>query len=312
MRIHKPTRSELNPLETPLQKFLHSLLYHFAYPLLKIHLKLWYGFSVRYNFSSLKKWPQEEGRSGAETSDEQAFQNGFALNASAASNTDTAANTGTATTHPKTSAESPTYKWLPQWKARRELKKFRSSFVVCNHIALLDVAMVGVALWPLHLQILSLAENGRNKIYSPLVRAFGTVFVGDNLIDWRGMVAKQRQALESGECVLIFPEGDLHPYATQLHPFHNGAFRLANLFKVPIICVTLVPTKKICLNRLLGRPGFTAYIGPMVRRDKTLKKRALVEKMQNTAEEILSSNLEKATKKPLESRDEKRIKKKMG
>lgn len=268
MRIHKPTRSELNPLETPLQKFLHSLLYHFAYPLLKIHLKLWYGFSVRYNFSFLKTWPQEEGRNGAESSDEQASQKDVALKASHATNTAASCNAPNsfnatnADSTSKTPADPLTYKWLPQWKARRELKKFRSSFVVCNHIAFLDVAMAGVALWPLHLQILSLAENGRNKIYSPLVRAFGTVFVGDNLIDWRGMVAKQRQALESGECVLIFPEGNLHPYATKLHPFHNGTFRLANFFKVPIICVTLVPTKKFVSIAFLAVPALPSTLAP--------------------------------------------------
>ena len=281
MRIHKQSRSELNPPETPLQKFLHSLLYHFAYPLLKVHLKLWYGFSARYDFSFVTDF--------LNPSDVLAPTD--VLDSAASDSIDTSK-----TTHVSNSMQLSYKKWTG-WKARRELKKLRSSLVVCNHISLLDAAMVGVALWPLHLQILSLAENGQNKIYSPLVRAFGTVFVGDNLVDWRGMAEKQRKALEAGECILIFPEGELSPYATKLHPFCNGTFRLASFYKVPIICVTLVPTKKICLNRLLGRPGFTAYVGPVVKRDASLEKRAVIAKMQEITEEILAENLREATEK---------------
>lgn len=256
MKIRKQNCStsypKLNSPETSLQKFLRLLLYYFAYPLLKVHLKLWYGFSEFYDFSSL-----------ADAS----------------------------------SLSSLSYKNCKSGKVRRELKKLRGSLVVCNHISLLDAAMAGVALWPLRLQILSLAENGQHKIYSPLVRAFGTVFVGDNLVEWRGMAEKQRKALKAGECVLIFPEGELFPYTTELNSFQNGSFRLASFYDVPLICVTLVPTKKVCLNRLLGRPGFNAYVGPVVKRDACLERRAAIVKLQEITEGILTENLGKADKK---------------
>lgn len=250
MRIHKPSHSDLNPPETPWQKLMHRCLYLVAYPLLKFHLKLWYGFSVRYNFAVINDIEDDSSAPCASS-----------------------------------------YKQWRAWKARRELKRLRSSLVICNHVALLDSPMAAVALWPLRIQFLSLAENGQNKIYSPLVRAFGTVFVGRNLVDVRAMLARQRQALEEGNCVLLFPEGDLQSYATYTLPFKEGAFRLAHIYRVPVLCLTLVPTKKLCLNRLLGRPGFTAYVGPVLRRGKNGSKAERVEQLRNLAQTILNTNL---------------------
>lgn len=296
MRIHKPSHSELNPPETPWQKLMHRCLYLIAYPLLKLHLKFWYGFSLRYNFDVVNPDHYSAPVSGPRAPNALCTTMAEDFRDSKAATHNTCSSFATSTfAFPKKVATdaiiSAPYKKWRAWKARRELKHFRSSLVICNHVALLDSPMAAVALWPLHLQFLSLAENGQHKIYSPLVRAFGTVFVGKNLVDVRAMLSRQRQALEEGDCVLLFPEGALQPYATQTLPFKEGAFRLAHIYRVPMLCLTLVPEKKVCLNRLLGRPGFTAYVGPVLQRAKEGSKAERIERLCGLAQGILDDNL---------------------
>lgn len=294
MRIHKPTHSELNPPETPWQKLMHTILYFVAYPPLKIHLKLWYGLSVRYDFSTVVPGENCENTSVSEQSlckmqplHETHTQIKLEKQSKKQPQDEIQRQHEVLTQY----EVQPHYKKWKNWKARRQLRQMKSSLIVCNHVCLLDTPMAAVALWPLRLQFLSLASNGRNKIYSPLVRAFGTVFVGKNLVDARAMMVKQRHALEAGDCVLIFPEAQLRPYAMKTQAFKKGAFRLANLYRVPVICLTLVPEKKICLNRCFGRPGFTVYVGPCIQRPKTGSKVERAVAMRDCAQTLIDNNL---------------------
>ena len=67
------------------------------------------------------------------------------------------------------------------------------------------------------------------------------------------------EKLKEGVSVVIFPEATIpEEYPPKLHPFKNGAFRLAIELKVPILPVTSVDTWKILWDTGLeygSRPG---------------------------------------------------------
>lgn len=141
-------------------------------------------------------------------------------------------------------------------------KSVADCVVVANHVCVLDAPMVAVAVRPVQVRFLSLAQNGRNRVYGPLVLALGTLFVGDDLAETREMLRRQEEALASGEAVGIFPEGRLDSYAKTLGPTVKGAFRIAVMAGVPVVPVALVQRRTWCLNRLRGLPGWEAWIGP--------------------------------------------------
>ncbi|MEY8436917.1 lysophospholipid acyltransferase family protein [Atopobiaceae bacterium 24-176] len=141
-------------------------------------------------------------------------------------------------------------------------KSLADCVVVANHVCILDAPMVAAAAWPVQVRFLSLAQNGKNRLYGPIVRAMGTLFVGEDLAETREMLRRQEEALASGEAVGIFPEGRLDSYATTLGPTVKGAFRIAVLAGVPVVSVALVQRRAWCLNRLRGMPGWEAWVGP--------------------------------------------------
>jgi len=57
------------------------------------------------------------------------------------------------------------------------------------------------------------------------------------------------ERLKSGATVIIFPEATIpQEYPPQLHPFKNGAFRLAIELKIPVLPITSIDTWKVLWN----------------------------------------------------------------
>lgn len=139
---------------------------------------------------------------------------------------------------------------------------FGGSVVVANHCCLLDSCMVACAIAPTEARFLALAENGEARVYGPVVRALGTIFTGETIGEARFMVHRCKQVLKEGNALVVFPEGNLVPYATELQPFRDGAFRIALGNGAPVVPVALVQHRRACLNRLLRRrPGFDVHVG---------------------------------------------------
>ncbi len=140
------------------------------------------------------------------------------------------------------------------------------SVVVVNHVSYLDSVMAAVALWPHRLHFLALASNGYGHVWGPIVRALGTIFVGHTLAETREMTARLGEALAAGDCVAIFPEGDLVPYNPELQPFKRGAFQIAAAEHAPVVPVTLVqaPGEGV-VKSLFAKPGFVVHVGEPIR-----------------------------------------------
>jgi 1-acyl-sn-glycerol-3-phosphate acyltransferase len=126
---------------------------------------------------------------------------------------------------------------------------WKRTYIICgNHTSNLDVSSISMA-----------AKNnfcfiGKEELLSNLVLSFFfrtidiTVNRESKISAFRAFkVAADR--LMNGVSVVIFPEATIpEEYPPQLHPFKNGAFRLAIKLKIPIIPITSLDTWKILWN----------------------------------------------------------------
>jgi 1-acyl-sn-glycerol-3-phosphate acyltransferase len=103
--------------------------------------------------------------------------------------------------------------------------------LVANHPTLCDVTSIA-SLFP---DVVAVARPSfaRNPLLGPLVRGCGFVPTGIHVL------RECQERLRMGFDVLVFPEGTRSPVGGALHPFHRGAFELAERAGVPIVLLKL-------------------------------------------------------------------------
>jgi 1-acyl-sn-glycerol-3-phosphate acyltransferase len=115
----------------------------------------------------------------------------------------------------------------------------RAGFIVCNHVNLFDAFVLGAAL-PQFARGLELESHFSIPVYGWLMRHAGNVPVPDvkTRADLRRMWKLTQEALSRGTSLVVFPEG-ARTRDGRLRPFHEGVFRMAQRFGVPVTPVTI-------------------------------------------------------------------------
>lgn len=103
--------------------------------------------------------------------------------------------------------------------------------LVANHPTLCDVTSIA-SLFP-NVVAVARPSFSRNPLLGRLVRNCGFVPTGTR------MIRECEERLRMGFDVLVFPEGTRSPVGGALHPFHRGAFELAERANVPIVLLKL-------------------------------------------------------------------------
>ena len=124
---------------------------------------------------------------------------------------------------------------------RRELRRLRSTVVVCNHLSFLDPLLM-LAYLPRLISIVR-PDFFRVPIFGWILRGSG--FLGPDLFaegqPWIDRVARH---LRSGGNLLIFPEGT-RSRDGRLAPFKKGAFFLAKRLAAPILVLRIDGTDHV-------------------------------------------------------------------
>lgn len=166
--------------------------------------------------------------------------------------------------------------------------------VIINHCCYLDSVMSACALWPHRLRFLSASENGRGHVWAPIVRALGTIFVGETLGETKQMLRRLTEALDAGDSIAIYPEGNLMPMERGLQDFKRGAFRIAATQGAPVVPVTLVQVRHQGLKALVGSPGFEVRVGEPITAPTGLSRARAAQYLEVAARSAMEAELEGA------------------
>lgn len=127
------------------------------------------------------------------------------------------------------------------------------ALTVCNHVHLLDSALVCTALFPRKMVFPTLTSNLGSLFPGVLVNLFGGTPVPEKMFDMKLFFDEMEMRLLMGEIVHFFPEGHLVPYDTSLRNFKSGAFRLAAKARVPIVPLTISFSSPKGIYRLIRK-----------------------------------------------------------
>ncbi|GGM12463.1 glycosyltransferase [Dactylosporangium sucinum] len=142
------------------------------------------------------------------------------------------------------------------------LPRSGGALTVCNHVHLLDSALVGLALFPRRPVFTSAPINLANRWYGALVRLLGGVAVPQTSAGLPLFFSEMELFLAQGRIVHFFPEGELKPYDTSLRDFKRGAFHLAAQARVPLVPLSIRFTPPTGVSRVFRRkPTMVIVIG---------------------------------------------------
>jgi 1-acyl-sn-glycerol-3-phosphate acyltransferase len=116
----------------------------------------------------------------------------------------------------------------------------RTSFFVSNHVNLFDpFVLYGTV--PQFVRGLELESHFRIPAYGWMMKRFGNVPVpeGTRPSDLKRMWRLARAAVDSGVSLIVFPEGK-RTITGRVGEFHDGGFRMAQQFGVPVVPVSMV------------------------------------------------------------------------
>jgi 1-acyl-sn-glycerol-3-phosphate acyltransferase len=139
-------------------------------------------------------------------------------------------------------------RWLipgHRWEIQPEVRRIRSSVIVCNHISYLDSILL-VSLFPRHTTIAKdrlfrIPVFGRMLALSGYIPSSGTGRYADLMLDSLATIADN---LESGGNIIVFPEGT-RSRGGRVGRLHKGAFKIAKYCNAPIKVLNVTNTDKL-------------------------------------------------------------------
>lgn len=140
-------------------------------------------------------------------------------------------------------------------KGESNFKKGEKYIITCNHNSYMDVPVVTPFI-PHANKTIAKAEMAKIPLFGFIYKR-GSILVDRNDKKSRqSSFRKMKEVLNLGLDMCIYPEGTRNKTSLPLKSFHDGAFRLAEETKVPIIPALLFNTKKVL------PPGKIFYFWP--------------------------------------------------
>lgn len=145
---------------------------------------------------------------------------------------------------------------------RKNLRGIRRALTVCNHVHLLDSALIGLAFFPRRVVFPTIPENMKTLWPGKIVRVLGGFAIPENIMELKTFFDEMELLLMKNCIVHFFPEGELKPYDTSLREFRKGAFYLAAKARVPIVPMRITfQSPKGLLKLIRRKPVMRLHIG---------------------------------------------------
>ena len=184
-------------------------------------------------------------------------------------------------------------------EGRRYLHRLGGGVTVMNHVHPMDCTMVKVATFPRRMYFVSLRRNLELPLTGWLIRFFGGFPIPESP---SAMVNFQRQveeAVQRGDLVHFYPEGQLVRYHEELRDFHRGAFFTAVRTGRPVLPMVITYRKpgpllalfkkKPCLRLLICEPQFP---------DRSLSRGAAVQELMERTRRVMQERAAGASPRP--------------
>jgi len=116
----------------------------------------------------------------------------------------------------------------------------RTSFFVCNHVDIWDAFIIYSAI-PQFVRGLENESHFKVPAYGWMMKRFGNIPVAKSSSpsDFKRMMKRVKEALESGVSLIVFAEGT-RTLDGRVGPFKEGIFRMAIQFGYPIVPMSMV------------------------------------------------------------------------
>lgn len=145
---------------------------------------------------------------------------------------------------------------------RKNLKGLKRALTICNHVHLLDSALIGLAFFPRRVVFTTTPKNIYSLWPGVLVRVLGGIAIPENIAELKTFFDEMEFLLMRNYIVHFFPEGELKPYDTVLREFKKGAFYLAARARVPIVPMRITfESPKGLLKLIRKKPVMRLHIG---------------------------------------------------
>ncbi len=129
--------------------------------------------------------------------------------------------------------------------SNRNVKKQGSLLIISNHLSNIDPIIVQFAS-PRLIHFLSRKELFDMGLLGKIVKWFGSIPIKQSAPD-KGALKKAIELLKLGECVGIFPEGQLSPDGKLIELF-SGTALIIKMAQTPCLCVGIQNTHKMMPN----------------------------------------------------------------
>lgn len=166
---------------------------------------------------------------------------------------------------------------LTDWQVRgsENVPKEGALLIVANHLNNVDPPLLAVSI-PRKTTFMAKEELFRSRIVSYFVSRFGAFLVQRGTID-RNALRRAKEILDSGECLVMFPEGRRSRSGAMLPAFRGSAL-IALQNEVKVLPVGITGTEKLVGNTwffrrhrivvTIGQPFRLAADSSSVKRDK--------------------------------------------
>ena len=173
-------------------------------------------------------------------------------------------------------------------EGRRHLEGVDGGVTVMNHVHPMDCTMAKIATFPRRTYFVSLRRNLELPFTGWLVRLFGGVPIPESPSEMKQFQRQIEEAVQRGDFVHFYPEGQLVRYHESLRAFHRGAFFTAVRTGRPIIPMVMTYRtpgpllalfkRKPCLRLQICEPQFA---------DPTLTKAAAVKELLERTRRVM-------------------------
>lgn len=161
-------------------------------------------------------------------------------------------------------------------------------YIFANHTQMIGDAFIpALAIYPKKTKVVVNPANLGIPILGKFLPMLGALPIPNDIHKKMQLFDAMKYYISKKQCVVIYPEGHLWPWCTEIRPFEKTAFRFPASENVPSFCLTITYQKR----KFFKKPKITIYCDGPYYCDNSLTEKENAKKLQ---EQIYNKMLERS------------------